>query len=299
MVRKINNAAADLRLNSRNVQISGLIPYANWQGAVPDLSHRGCHDLKLPKSAEIVSSRIRNLIVRGELKPGDNLPAEAELILQYGVSRPTLREAVRILEWEGLIAISRGARRGAAVLAATPDLISRAAGLALQSRGATLGDVYLARSFLEPVAARLAAETRPEEAVRALQVVLDKELKRVPCRNEQDLEEAISEFHQTLMESCGNATLAMLAYALSDLIDRHQNLVYSRRQLDKETPQQKKLRWQQILHGVKSHARLVKIIQRGDGDAAEDHWRKHMTGAGKFWLKNIAHKSVIDVLEEL
>lgn len=253
----------------------------------------------MPKSAEIVSSRIRSLIVRGELQPGDNLPSEAELILQYGVSRPTLREAIRILEWEGLITISRGARRGATVLAATPDLISRAAGLALQARGATLGDVYLARTFLEPAAARLAAETRPVEAARVLQVALDKELDCVARRLEQVLEEAITEFHQCLMEACGNVTLAMLAYALSDLIDRHQQLVYSGRQLDKESPEQLDLRWRQVFYGVKSHARLVNIIRRGDGDAAEAHWRKHMHGAGKFWLKQTADASIIEVLKEL
>jgi len=63
---------------------------------------------RAPKTGELVAGHLRRQIVRGELRPGETLPLEAELMEQYGVSRPTLREAFRILESETLISVRSG-----------------------------------------------------------------------------------------------------------------------------------------------------------------------------------------------
>ena len=76
--------------------------------------------VRAPKTAELIAGRLRRQIVRGELKEGDTLPPELALMGQFGVSRPTLREAFRILETESLICVRRGARGGAQVTA--PEL---------------------------------------------------------------------------------------------------------------------------------------------------------------------------------
>ena len=76
--------------------------------------------VRAPKTAELIAARLRGQIVRGELRPGSRLPPEAELQEQFGVSRPTLREAFRILEAESLLTVRGGARGGAQVV--TPDL---------------------------------------------------------------------------------------------------------------------------------------------------------------------------------
>ncbi|HYG26204.1 MAG TPA: GntR family transcriptional regulator, partial [Caulobacteraceae bacterium] len=60
------------------------------------------------KTAEIVAGRIRRAIVQGSIGPGESLPSEAELIQMFEVSRPTIREAIRILEFENLISVLRG-----------------------------------------------------------------------------------------------------------------------------------------------------------------------------------------------
>ena len=62
----------------------------------------------MPKAAELLAARIRGQIIRGELKEGDALPAESELMETFGVSRPTLREAIRVLEMESLLRMRRG-----------------------------------------------------------------------------------------------------------------------------------------------------------------------------------------------
>lgn len=248
--------------------------------------------VRIPKTAEIVAARIRKAIITGELKAGDNLPPEAQLITQFEVSRPTLREAIRILESENLILISRGARRGAKILSPSADMISRAAGIALQAKGATIGDVYQARTVLEPQAARLAAENNPEQAGRALREQTQVELALAEQRDIAAFQHATSNFHRILLENSGNLTLSMIAYALDDLVNRHQTMVYRRKPVDDSEP-----RWAQIRYGIKSHERLADLISEGNAAAAQQHWERHMINAGKFWLDDFAQTAVIDILE--
>ena len=76
--------------------------------------------VRVPKAGEMVASQLRRQIVLGELKEDDQLPSESVLMEQFGVSRPTLREAFRILEAEGAITVRRGVRGGARVQ--VPDI---------------------------------------------------------------------------------------------------------------------------------------------------------------------------------
>ena len=64
--------------------------------------------LRAPKTGELIATYLRRQIVRGELRPGETLPAESQLMEQFSVSRPTLREAFHILEAETLISVRRG-----------------------------------------------------------------------------------------------------------------------------------------------------------------------------------------------
>lgn len=247
--------------------------------------------VRIPKTAEIVAGRIRKAIIRGELKPGDNLPPEAQLIARFEVSRPTLREAIRILESERLILISRGARSGAIILTPTAEMVSKAAGIALQYQGATIGDIYEARTLIEPSAARLAAIHYPAEASEALLRQTEVEHACADAKDIANLRREISNFHRVLLERSGNITLAVIAYALEDLVDRHQALVYQSQPIDSES------RWAQIRYGIKSHERLAALIGAGDGEGAEQHWSRHMTNAGHFWLDHVAQTAVIDLLD--
>ena len=117
--------------------------------------------VRVPKAAELIADAVRAQIARGELRPGSPLPNETELLAHFQVARPTVREALRILEAERLVEIVRGARGGARVR--EPDIRAASAhcALLLQLQGATIADVYEVRLMLEPAAARLAAERAP------------------------------------------------------------------------------------------------------------------------------------------
>src|SRR5882672_6178330 len=101
------------------------------------------------KMAGMVALRVRQMIVHGELIEGDWLPTEAELMEQFGVSRPTLREAFRLLEADQLIRIRRGPPGGARVHLPGPDAAAPLFGLLLTLAGTTVRDVYEARLVIE------------------------------------------------------------------------------------------------------------------------------------------------------
>lgn len=248
-------------------------------------------EVRVPKAAEIVAAKLRRAIVGGTIKSGGNLPSEAKLIEMFDVSRPTLREAIRILEFENLISVSRGARGGAVVLSPSPAFVSRAMGVALQATGATLGDIYAARLEIEPLAAKMAAETRPKAAAETLRAHIASERELLSTSNQ--IAGATAEFHKLLMEQCGNKTFALMGVALHGVVSKHQALFHRVR-----LPEAAETTRKRSNIGVLSQEKLVGLIEAGEGDKAQAHWRTHMEKAGEFFLPGMAHTSVVDVLDD-
>jgi DNA-binding FadR family transcriptional regulator len=246
--------------------------------------------IRVPKTAELIAGRIRKAIIRGQLKAGDRLASEAELVDEYQVSRPTVREAIRILESEGFLRISRGARGGAHVVAPGPELLAKAAGLTLQFRGATLADVYAARSVIEPPAARLAAELNARRAALALRKQLQRE--REVADMDMPRARAIADFHVTLLDECGNVALGMVGRALHDVVLRQYEFSHRR-----PASESLEFRRKRIQFGYRSQEKLIELIEARDGPAAEAHWIRHMKAAGDVWLHGISKTSVIDILD--
>jgi DNA-binding FadR family transcriptional regulator len=244
--------------------------------------------VRIKKTAEIIASQIRNAIIRGELGDGNALPAEAQLIAKFQVSRPTIREAIRILESEKLLYVSRGARGGARISLPTSELVSRTLGLTLQSRHVPLDDIYAARAFIEPLAARLAAETRPKEASAILRAHVKQEFQLINDRTQ--IAKAVCDFHCMLVEQSGNKTLSLLLEVLQDISLKHLSLCH-RQNRDSEDIQLKRTRT-----GFRSHEKLVDLIEAGDGEGAQKHWEKHMQKASEYWLRGFGSQG-LDILE--
>src|SRR5882762_5846974 len=128
----------------------------------------------LPKMADIVAEDLRRQIIAGELREGDPLPPEDQLMGHAGVARTTVREALRILESEGLIVVRRGAGGGARIKTPAVPMVARYIGLLLQYEGATPQDVHNARVMLEaPAAALLAERATPEIVTRLREALAD------------------------------------------------------------------------------------------------------------------------------
>ncbi|KKC24568.1 FadR/GntR family transcriptional regulator [Sphingomonas sp. SRS2] len=246
--------------------------------------------VRVRKAAEMVAAQIRNAIVRGELADGDVLSNEANLIAQFAVSRPTLREAIRILESEGLVEVSRGARGGARVSLPNAELVARSVGMTLQSRGSTLEDVYQARVIIEPPSARLAAETRSTAAAAVLRQHVEKEFDVMHDRAQ--IAGAVSEFHRLLVEQSGNHTLSLLAASLQSITERHLRLVHRQQQREEDPAVQLR----RTRRGFRSHLKLVDLIAAGDGNGAHEHWEAHMREVSSYWLREFGPRG-LDVLD--
>jgi len=248
----------------------------------------GSEHIRVPKAAELVASRIRRAIVTGELKDGQSLPSETQLMAEFRVSRPTVREGIRVLESQGLITVSRGARGGAKVTQPDSGVVARAAAMALQTRGVTIKDLYEARMLIEPPAAKLAAERRPTKAAKVLRPHVEQELAVID--DPVAVTQAIADFHKLLMEQCGNGTIATLALALKDVFERSLMASHHNRRPVTEAD-----RIAQLRYGLKSHLKLVDLIEAGDGPGAEAHWVSHMEAAGRVWLKDVGSRGMLDL----
>lgn len=241
------------------------------------------------KTAEIVANRIRKAIVTGQLADGDRLPHEAKLTEDFSVSRPTIREAIRILEAEGLIHVVRGAKGGARVNPPGPEQIARAMGIALQTRGVSIGDLYLARSMIEPPAAREAARVSSAETVRVLTAQVEKE--RALTNDLIACGEAVAEFHFLLLERSGNLTMSIVGRALHDVSALHMQTYYRDYERSDFDTRRKTLEI-----GFRSQEKLIKLIRNKQPEEAAAHWKRHMHAAGKVWLNGLREKAIVDIL---
>jgi GntR family transcriptional regulator, transcriptional repressor for pyruvate dehydrogenase complex len=235
--------------------------------------------LRVPKAAELVAARIRGQIIRAELKQGDALPAESELMETFGVSRPTLREAIRVLEMESLLRMRRGSRGGALVTAPDPRVAARAVGVLLQLRGVTLRDLHEARTMIEPMAARHIAESRTSSA--ALAVLHSRnEAARATVGDFREFPHHSWAFHRGLVEGTGNQTLEVLWQTIADIIELQVTSRYTRPMNAAEIEDQVT----QNRRSVRANDRLLKLLESHDADGAERYWIKHLIAVGEHLL---------------
>jgi len=249
--------------------------------------------IRIPKTAEIVAGQIRKMIIRGEVKEGDYLQPEGQLVEHFGTSRPTVREAFRILENEQLISVVRGSRSGARVHAPSVANVARIAGLALQAQGTMLSDVYLVRAGIEPFAARLAAERATPEQTAAFSAEIDRTASMVDeFAPTPEFRLAIVRLHEKMVAMAGSNSLSIIWALIQGIVEQH--MVRYRLQNPGETAEDS-LRRGRV--GLRSFRKLLSLIQAGDAAGAEAHWRAHMENANHVWLAGDQATALVDMLD--
>jgi len=243
--------------------------------------------VRVPKTAELIAASIRREIVLGTLNEGDPLPPESQLMEEFGVSRPTLREAYRILESEGLISVQRGAHGGGRVHSPSAQAAARYAGLVLHFQGTSLAEIYEARTTLEAPCAALVAARRTEAGLRALR------------QANADAEAALDDptailarhhrFHALLVELAGNSAVTFLASMIDSILDQA-DIRHVEAQAGAEDERKASRRAQ------RTHARMVELIEAKDAKGAEELWRTHLDAAAKRVLKDLGSATVLDIM---
>jgi GntR family transcriptional repressor for pyruvate dehydrogenase complex len=156
-------------------------------------------------------AKIKDMILSGEFSPGTKLPREHDLAARLGLSRNSLREAVRALTLIGVLDTRVG--DGTYVTSLEADTLLTGLGLVGDLlEGSTLLEVHQVRRMLEPVATGLATKRLSEEDFTALEACLER---MDQAESTQAFIDADTEFHRIIVSASGNATLASLIQSLS------------------------------------------------------------------------------------
>jgi GntR family transcriptional regulator, transcriptional repressor for pyruvate dehydrogenase complex len=225
--------------------------------------------LRQPRLAEIVAAKLRDDILSGRLTEGDSLPRQEHLFTEYRVSLPAVREAMRILETEGLISVRRGNVGGAVVHLPTPMRIARTISMVLQTRQTTMSDVSLALLNLEPTCAALCATRadRAETAVPALRKALKEQ--QDAFDDPQQFPTLARRFHEALVANCGNETIIVIIGALETIWTAHESSVWSEATLvDAEADPSSPMGRKSLRAALRDHEKLVDAIEAGDRERA-------------------------------
>ena len=173
----------------------------------------------MTKAYEQIAAVLRGRVVAGELEPGHRLPTETMLATEFGVSRATVREALRQLDAQSLIRTSKGATGGSYVTLPSAGHLSASLrsgiGLLADAQDVTLDELLEARELLEVPAARLAARRRQEHDLERLRAAIPGRPLELGAQ-EQFAHNA--DFHSVVLEASGNVLLAIAAQPVFDVL---------------------------------------------------------------------------------
>lgn len=228
--------------------------------------------LRQPRVAEIVADSLRARILSGQLGDGDQLPKQEEMIAEFGVSPPCVREALRILETEGLVTVLRGNVGGATVHVPQPVTAAYMMGLVLQSRSVPLSDLVGALRAIEPAcAAYCAARADRHETVLPI-------LRANVAQSREAVDDPgvfigmARDFHVQLVALCGNATMSLVVGALEALWSAQVN-TFARNAQQHGTFADRAIR----MSVADEHERICQIIANGDVRGAEQAMHEHFS----------------------
>jgi len=226
----------------------------------------------VPKASDVLAARLRELILSRGLAEGTPLPTERELVAQSGLSRTSVREALRVLETEGLVLTRAGRNGGSQVRRPGRESISRSFELFVRSHGVRFQALLEAREAIEPAAAALAAIHR-QDADLAEMTRIHKALDQVT----DDVAEHVRlnlMWHRAIMRASRNELLIAFFDAIADSVQaatesQSLNSADVRREV------------------VRAHGRVLAAIAAKDADAAFRRMQRHV-GAYSSLVKTLA-----------
>jgi GntR family transcriptional repressor for pyruvate dehydrogenase complex len=218
--------------------------------------------VKADKISESIVRQIRDAIFGGVLKPGDKLPSERELIKTFGVSKASMREALRSLEVLGFLEIRKGVSGGAFV---TEIDMSKARELCvnfLHFKHLSLEHLTEIRFILESHTAATAAETIQTTDLKRLKALVEQAQKDLDRKDSSGLRFNELEFHRIIGDACGNPLLSFF-------VDLVHNLLADAKEILK--PQ-----FDFSLRVLKSHKKIYHALKAGDAVQARREMSRHL-----------------------
>lgn len=219
-----------------------------------DVMLEGLGRIKVPKSSDVLAERLKQEILGDGFRPGAALPTERELVSTTGLSRGSVREALRILEAQGLVNTRAGRYGGTTVTQPTNDQLAGHINLYIKGRSVALSALVEVRLALEPMVAALAAMRRTEEDLASLRAVAE----RLNWAADNDLSAFLEEnvnWHEAIAAASHNDLLYAFATSVSGLMF--------------EASQIKEFASAEVRERVLfAHTRIFEAIEAGDADLA-------------------------------
>jgi GntR family transcriptional regulator, transcriptional repressor for pyruvate dehydrogenase complex len=173
----------------------------------------GIGTIQVPRAAEVLAGALRTRILEGDIKPGDPLPSERNLAEDSGLSRGSVRDALRILELEGLVATKPGRNGGTVVRRLGADPLLRTLEIFIRGRNIRRRALLEIREIIEPECAALAAERATDEELDNL-VTLNTKMRE--CVNDEGLFLTLNiEWHTRIADCSHNELLSAFMSAIS------------------------------------------------------------------------------------
>jgi len=224
---------------------------------LPATANSDFETIKRNKVYEEVARQIERLILK-KLQPGDKLPSERELAETLGVSRSSIRDAIRSLELMGMVEPRQGA--GTIVKEISAESLVNPLANALKREKELIAELLDFRKMLEPPLAARAATHASVDEISEMEDILDRQQKKLGQGENAVAED--SEFHYTIALASGNSVVLKVLDTLMDLLRDTRE-----RSLQVEGRPQK---------SVAGHRRILGAIKRHDAEAAKDAMRHHI-----------------------
>jgi DNA-binding FadR family transcriptional regulator len=253
-----------------------------------DGAREGTGQASRARIAISIAAEIRGRIADGSLREGDRVGPLLDLAEEFAVSRPTLREALRVLETEGLIVIRAGSRAGAVVRRPQARIAADLAGIVLEMEGTTLGDVWEARLLVEPRVMGLAATRITAETIGQL---------RQACVEMSALVDNTAEFSRVSMDfrfgilaaSCNRALAVVFEIIRWVAAGSRGTVAATAAAFPWETRSNR--RW------VSVYEALVDAVETGDEAESARLWYDHLVATAPALLSQLGTRSLADLLD--
>jgi DNA-binding FadR family transcriptional regulator len=212
------------------------------------------------KRSEMIAQDLVAYIVESRLPPGARLPHEKEMIEQIGVGRTSLREALRILETRGVVTIKSGPGGGPVVRHPQPTDLTESFKLILQFQRGTMAEILDARVWLEPIAARMAAENITRHEIARLGEI-NAEIE-AGADTQEKIVDANRRFHSVIAASTANIVVQIYTETLLAIADEGINELHHSREFRRAI--------------IKGHQEIIEALEAKDPDRAELAMREHI-----------------------
>lgn len=170
--------------------------------------------LKIRRVSQLVAAELRAMILHGQFNGMDRLPADLSFAEEFGVSKHHFREALRLLEQDGLVKVKPGRNGGIFLTTPGVDVLTRTFSGILASKGTRLADLMEARLVIEPGAAALATQNATEREIEKLFDLVDEQAKTVAYDSGMN-----TKFHVSLCAAAHNETLLLMMRSIESMIE--------------------------------------------------------------------------------